>query len=50
MVKTFGAFAPYDRSLTEKTIHDEETSNADIVESMAEFKVSHTCIENNRVH
>jgi hypothetical protein len=25
---------------TEKTIHDEETSNADIANSMAEFKVS----------
>jgi hypothetical protein len=24
---------------TEKTIHDEETSNADIANSMAEFKV-----------
>jgi len=48
--ETFGVSKPSNRLLTEKTIHDEETSNADIVESMAEFKVSYTCVESNRVH
>lgn len=36
-------------ALVEKTIHDEEVSNVDVVESMAELKVSVASLGLNRV-